>query len=47
MTVILFHTQTEQKTRGPRGLKSLTWETCLACSFAQNFINYMPIIWMI
>jgi len=31
----------------PRGLKSLTRETCPTCSFAQNFINYMPIMWII
>jgi len=30
----------QAETRGSRGLKSLTWETC---SFAQNFINYMPL----
>jgi len=30
----------------PKGLKPLTRETCLICSFAQNYINYMPIIWI-
>jgi len=31
-------------TRGPRGFKLFTWGKCLKSSFAQNYINYMPIL---
>jgi len=30
--------RTYKLTRSPRGLKSLTWETRLTCSFIQNYV---------